>query len=349
MDLINMFLNLVAPPFTFFTLLFLLPPYQALKCFLSLLTFVFHENVAGKVVLITGASSGIGEHLAYEYARRGAYLALSARRENRLRSVADRALELGAPDVIAVRADVSRVDDCRRFVEEAVNHYGRLDHVVNNAGISHVCMLEEVDDVTNLRPVMDINFWGSVYTTRFAAPHLRNTGGKIIALSSSALWLTLPRMSIYNASKAAMFALFETLRVEFAPEIHITIVTPGFIESELTQGKYLAKDGKLTLDLDIRDAQVGIVPVQRVDACARAIVNGACRGERYVTEPKWFRVTYWLNVVVPEVIDWTYRMLYMTSPGEPAYEAFTKKILDMTGAHRVLYPETIQTPEIKTD
>lgn len=89
--------------------------------------------------------------------------------------------------------------------------------------------------------------------------------------------------------------------------------------------------------------------MQRVDACARAIVNGACRGERYVTEPKWFRVTYWLRVIVPEVIDWTYRMLYMTSPGEPAYEAPTKKILDMTGAHRVLYPETIQTPEIKTD
>ncbi|KAH7866158.1 hypothetical protein Vadar_016498 [Vaccinium darrowii] len=349
MDLIHMFLNLVLPPFTFFTILLLVPPCLAFKCFTSFLTFFFHENLAGKVVLITGASSGIGEHLAYEYAKRGANLAISARRENRLREVADRVLELGAPDVIAVRADVSNVDDCRRFVEETVKHFGRLDHVVNNAGILHVCMLEEVDDVTNLRPVMDINFWGSVYTTRFAVPHLRNTGGKIIAICSSASWSALPRMSVYNASKAAMLAFFETLRVELGSDIHITIVTPGFIESEMIQGKCQARDGKLTLDQNIMDAQVGIFPVARVDSCARAIVNGACRGERYVTEPKWFMFTYWVKVFVPEATEWTMRMLYMTSPGQPAHKAPTKKILDMTGAHRINEQTTIQTPEMKTD
>ncbi|KAH7865293.1 hypothetical protein Vadar_004792 [Vaccinium darrowii] len=349
MGLIHMFLNLVLPPFTFFTLLLLVPPYQAFKCFISFLAFFFHENVAGKVVLITGASSGIGEHLAYEYAKRGANLAISARRENRLREVTDRALELGAPDVIAVRADVSSVDDCRRIVEETVKHFGRLDHVVNNAGITHVCMIEEVDDITNLRPVMDINFWGSVYTTRFAVPHLRNTGGKIIAISSIGSSSPLPRMSIYNASKAAMSAFFETLRVELGSDIHITIVTPGFIESEMTQGKGLGRDGKLTLDQNIADEQVGIFPVARVDSCAREIVNRACRGERYVTEPKWFTFSYWFKVFVPEATEWTTRMLYMTSPGEPAsYEAPTKKI-QPAGAHKILDPETIQTPQIGTD
>lgn len=349
MDLLHMFLNLILPPFTFFTLLLLVPPYQVVKYFISIWAFFFHENVAGKVILITGASSGIGEHLAYEYAKRGANLAISARRENRLRMVADRALELGAPDVIAVRADVSSVDDCRRTVEETVKHFGRLDHVVNNAGVTHACMLEEVDDVTNLRPIMEINFWGSVYTTRFAVPHLRNTGGKIIAISSVGSWSPLSRMSIYNASKAAMSAFFETLRVEIGSDIHITVVTPGFIESEMTQGKGLGMDGKVTLDRNIANEQVGIFPVARVDLCAREIVNRACRGERYVTEPKWFTFAYWFRVFVPEAAEWTTRMLYKTNPSVPADEAPTKKILNRTSAHKILDPETIQTPEIKTD
>ncbi|KAL6996919.1 Polycomb protein sop-2 [Sarracenia purpurea var. burkii] len=353
MELIHTFLNLVAPPFTFFSLLLFLPPFYFFRLFSSFLRSIFGENVAGKVILITGASSGIGEHLAYEYARRGACLAICARREIRLQEVADRALELGSPDVIAVRADIARVDDCRRFIEEAVNHFGRLDHVVNNAGINHISLLEEVDDVTNLRPIMDINFWGSVYTTRFAAPHLRDTGGKIIAISSVASWLPTPRMSIYTASKAAMKAFFEALSIEFGSDIHITIVTPGFIESELTQGKYLAKDGKLTLDQEIRDAQVSMMPIQRVESCARAIVNSACQGKRYVTEPAWFKVTYYWKVFCPEVIEWTSWFLYLYSPGGSPKEALSKKILDLTGAKKVLYPETLQTPqsseELKTD
>ncbi|KAK3043224.1 hypothetical protein RJ639_002467 [Escallonia herrerae] len=323
MDLINGFLNLVAPPFTFFTLLLFLPPFQLFKLLLSTLRSVFSEDLTGKVVLITGASSGIGEHLAYEYARRGACLALAARRENRLREVADNAREIGAPDVIAVRADVANVDDCKRFVEQSVNHFGRLDHLVNNAGITSVSMFDDTDDVTIFKAIMetfefalacssqDVNFWGTVYTTRFAAPHLRSSGGKIIVLSSSASWLPMPRMSFYNASKAAIAQFFETLRVEM-PEVHITLVTPGFIESELTQGKYLNRGGKLILDQEMRDVQVGLIPVQRVEECAKAIVSRAARGERYVTEPKWFRVTYFWKLFCPELVEWTYRLLFLT-------------------------------------
>ncbi|CAK9183202.1 unnamed protein product [Ilex paraguariensis] len=165
------------------------------------------------------------------------------------RAASECARELGAADVIAIRTDVSNVD-------ETMNRYGCLftvDHLVNNAGVNQVCMLEEVDDITDLRPVMDINFWGSVYTTQFAAPHLRNSKGKIIALSSSASWLPKPRMSLYNASKAAMAQFFETLRVEFAPDVKITLVTPGFIESELTQGKFLTEGGKVVVDQEMRD------------------------------------------------------------------------------------------------
>ncbi|KAL6280869.1 hypothetical protein ACE6H2_017750 [Prunus campanulata] len=351
LNLIHKFLNLLAPPFTFFSLCLFLPPFYLFKSFLSVLSSIFSENVNGKVVLITGASSGIGEHLAYEYAKRGARLVLVGRRENSLREVVDRASDCGSPDVLMVGADVSKVEDCKRIVDETINHFGRLDHLVNNAGITSLGMLEEATDITNFRAIMDTNFWGSVYTTRFAIPHLKSSKGKIVVLSSAASWLPIPRQSIYNASKAALLSMYETLRIEFGPNIQITIVTPGYIESELTQGKFLmSDDGKMIVDQDLRDAQVSATPVGPVEGCAKAIVKSVCRGDRYLTEPAWFGVTYIWKVFCPELLEWGYRLMYVTRPGSSAKEAPSKKILDYsTGAKNVLYPETLHSPEVKTD
>ncbi|XVF54723.1 hypothetical protein PTKIN_Ptkin05aG0204000 [Pterospermum kingtungense] len=350
MDLIIKFLNLVAPSFTFFSLFFILPPYYLFKSFLFILNSIFSENLAGKVVIITGASSGIGEHLAYEYGRRGARLALTARREKSLQEVADRARDLGSPDVITIRADVSKVDDCRRLVEETVNHFGRLDHLVNNAGMNLICMFEDAPpDMSNFRAVMDTNFWGSVYTTRFAVPHLRNSKGKIVVMSSAASWMNDPRLSVYNASKAALVAFFGTLRIELWNDVKITIVTPGFIESEITKGKHYSKEGKMEVEQDMRDVQVSLVPVGSASGCAEAIVNSACRGDRYLTQPSWFSVTYLWKVFFPEVIEWSYRLFYLSRPGAPPQEAQSKKVLDLTGAKDVLYPPTTQSSEIKKE
>ncbi|KAK4493570.1 hypothetical protein RD792_006677 [Penstemon davidsonii] len=350
MDLIHKFLNLVAPPFTFFTLLLFLPPFQFFKFFLSVLGTLYGEDVAGKVVVITGASSGIGESLAYEYAKRGACLVLAARRETSLQEVADRARDLGAPDVVVVRADVSKAEDCRKVVDRAMNHFGRLDHLVNNAGVMAVSMLEDIEDVTDFKAVMDINFWGSVYMTKFAVPYLKNSRGRIVVISSSASWLPAPRETFYNASKAAVTQFFETLRVEFGQDIGITLVTPGFIESELTQGKFVNKAGRLEVDQEMRDVQVNLVPIQTVERTAKAIVRSAIRGERYVTEPAWFRMTYIWKVLCPEVLEWMYRILLVTGQGEHPKEAFGKKVLDYTpGAKSLLYPETVQVPEQKKD
>ncbi|KAK9190735.1 hypothetical protein WN943_019345 [Citrus x changshan-huyou] len=349
MDLINKFLNLVAPPFTLFSLCLFLPPFLCYKFFLSVFNSIFSEDVSGKVVIITGASSGIGEHLAYEYARRGACLALCARREKSLEEVADTAREIGSPDVITIRADVSKVDDCRSLVEETMNHFGRLDHLVNNAGISSVALFEDTVNITDFKQIMDINFWGSVYTTRFAVPHLRYTKGKIAVLSSSASWLTAPRMSFYNASKAALVLFFETLRVELGSDVGVTIVTPGFIESELTQGKFLTGEGRIQIDENLRDAQVSTIPVQSAWSCAKAIVNSVCRGDTYLVVPSWFRTTYWMKVLCPELLEFWYRVFYMGRPEEPSYEAPSQKVSDYTGAQNVLYPSSDQSADIKTE
>ncbi|VFQ94182.1 unnamed protein product [Cuscuta campestris] len=304
LDAIHKFLNMVAPPFTFFTLLLFWPPYQIFKLFLSLLDSTSPEDVSGKVVVITGASSGIGEHLAYEYAQRGASLVLAARREGSLNHVANRARELGAPDVAAIRADVSIVDDCRRIVDQAISHFGRMDILVNNAGVTSISLFEEVHDVTSLRSVMDINFWGSVYMTRFASSHLRKTNGKIVVISSSATWLSVLRMSIYNASKAAMSQFFETV------------------------------------DADLRDAQVNIIPIGKVEGCTKAIVSGACRGKRYLTEPAWFKVTQWWKVFFPEVVEYSHMLLAMCSAAGSS--PLGKKILGYTRIQKILYPKKVR-------
>ncbi|XP_049394214.1 11-beta-hydroxysteroid dehydrogenase A-like [Solanum stenotomum] len=349
LDLIHKFLNLVAPPFTLFTLLIFFPPYQFIKYFLSILGKIFSEDVAGKVVVITGASSGIGEHLAYEYARRGACLTIAARREKSLREVAERALDLGAPDVLVVPADVSKVEDCRRVTDKTMSHFGRLDHLVNNAGMTSVSLFEEIEDITNMRSIMDISFWGSVYMTRFAIPYLRYSEGRIIVLSSAASWIPAPRISLYSASKAAMVLFFEALRIEFGRDIKITLVTPGFVESEMTQGKFIDKTGKVDVNPQMRDVEVGITPVMKVEDCAKAIVNGACRGERYITVPSWFRVTYLWKVFCPDVVEWFLRLLYLSGWGASPEDAPSKKILDYTGVQKVLYPENIRELEPKTE
>ncbi|KAG6401875.1 hypothetical protein SASPL_138743 [Salvia splendens] len=315
LELIHAFLNLTLPPIAYFSLMLFFPPFQIFNFFLSIL----------------------GASLAYEYAKKGACLVLAARRERSLQEVADTARYLGSPDV-------SEVDDCRRVVDQTMNHFGRQDHLVNNAGVTSVAMLEEVDDVTDFRAIMDVNFWGSVYMTRFAAPYLRHSRGRVVVLSSSASWLPAPRMSFYNATKAAMAQFFETLRVEFGPEIGITLVTPGFYK--LTRGKFLTKGGWLEVDQDIRDVQASVIPIEREERCAKAIVRSAVRGERYLTEPRWFRMTYVWKIFCPEVLDWMYRLLYIGNPGS---EPLSKKVVDYSGAMSLLYPESVYVAQPKRD
>ncbi|XP_057485376.1 11-beta-hydroxysteroid dehydrogenase 1A-like isoform X1 [Actinidia eriantha] len=302
--LIHAFINAIINPLLFISSCFILPPFFFFKFVGMIIRCFCSERMKGKVVLITGASSGIGEQLAYEYAKKGASLVIVARRENQLQKVAETARELGSPDVLYVSADVSNVDDCKRFVDEAINHFGRLDHLVNNAGINSVCKIEDATDITKFVPVMDINFWGNVYPTYFAIPHLKKTRGKIVVNSSASALLPPPRLSFYAASKAALISFYETMRVELAPSISITVLTLGFIESEMTQGKHLSGDGVIQVDRALVDVIKQGFPVMSSRTCAKAIVDAVCRGERYVTEPKWYRPFFMLKALCPELIEW---------------------------------------------
>ncbi|KDP22587.1 hypothetical protein JCGZ_26418 [Jatropha curcas] len=351
MDLINKLMNIVFAPLAVLALYHFLPTYHFFKYLLSTYNKIFSEDVSGKVVLITGASSGIGEHLAYEYARRGACLALVARRKHRLQVVAAIAEEIGSPDAIILPGDVTKTNDCQEFVDATVKHF--VDHLVANAGVTPVSMFEDVPDITNFTPTMDINFWGSVYSSHFAIPHLKRTKGKIIVIASCASWLPTPRMSFYNASKAALVSMYETLRIELAPEIGITIVTPGLIESEMTGGKFLNQQGQLEADQEMRDVGLYehyhvilvVMPVESTPECAKAIVKSACRGEKYLTEPDWYRAIFFWKVFCPDVIEWSNRFFLMPGPGRSERDTISKNIVDVVTKVKEFLISSIGTAE----
>ena len=173
-----------------------------------------------KVVLVTGASSGIGKATALRFAKAGAKLVIAARSVDKLKAVADEISALGT-EVITVQADVAVEADCQKLIQDAIDKFGRLDVLVNNAGISMRAILEDLD-LSVLKKVMDVNFWGTVYCTKFALPHLLKQKGSIVGVSSIAGYVGLPARTGYSASKFAMHGFLESVRTEnLGNDLHV--------------------------------------------------------------------------------------------------------------------------------
>ncbi|KAK8472722.1 hypothetical protein PHAVU_002G285200 [Phaseolus vulgaris] len=319
MDAINNLLNIALPPLSLIFLSILMLPWLIFKQLVHVRKSLNKENVASKVVLITGAASGIGEEIAYEYARRGAKLSLVDIRKEKLEAVSDKARSLGSPDVTIIGADVSKVQDCKRLVDETINYFGRLDHLVNNTGISgKPTRVENLRHVSDCAAVMDVNFWGAVNVTLYAIPHLKINKGKIIVTASVCGWFPVPLISIYNASKAAIISFFETLRMEAGSAIGITIATPGLIKTDLSRA---AKS-----DFKLFAIQVAMerVPMASASECAKAIVESACRGDMYVTYPSWYRVLFPWKLLHPQFVDWFCNLVNRPYPKKSAMKTNLK-------------------------
>uniref|UniRef100_A0A0D9VGB2 3-oxoacyl-[acyl-carrier-protein] reductase n=1 Tax=Leersia perrieri TaxID=77586 RepID=A0A0D9VGB2_9ORYZ len=307
------------------------------------------ENLRGKVVLITGASSGIGEELAYQYAAQGACLALVARRKKALEDVAAAARERGSPSVLVLPADVSDADQSRRVVEATVAHFGKLNHLVANAGIWSICSFDDVTNITAFHKMMDVNFWGSVYPTYYALPHLKASRGKLVVSSSVAGTVATSRMSFYNATKAAQLRFYETLRAELGSEVGVTILAPGYVESEMTKGKGIQSGGQIAVNEEARDEQIGVFPVGRVDDLCEVALDGIRRGDWYITWPSLFRPLKLVAFLAPEVLHLACQVMYSTSSSKGKGAPLGKRIMEATGAKR-LFPEGLRrNPVIKTE
>jgi short-subunit dehydrogenase len=194
-----------------------------------------------KVVIITGASSGIGKALAFEFGRQGAKVVITGRNSSNLELVAQE-LQKESIDNFPITGDVAIEVDCKRIVEETFGKYGKIDVLINNAGISMRALFNDLDlDV--IKQVMDINFYGTVYMTKYALPYLIETQGSIVGVSSIAGYRGLPGRTGYSASKFAMQGFLEALRTELLPQkVHVLVACPGFTQSNIRKVA-LNKDG----------------------------------------------------------------------------------------------------------
>jgi short-subunit dehydrogenase len=185
-----------------------------------------------KVIIITGASSGIGLACAREFAKRGAHLSLGARNMEALESLKTELINQGHK-VIVTQTDVSKEEDCRHLIDETIKQFGKIDILINNAGISMRALFKDVE-ISVLKRLMDVNFWGAVYCTKYALPYLQSAKGSVVGVSSIAGFIGLPGRTGYSASKFAMHGFLETLRTEnLKTGLHVLIAAPGFTASNV--------------------------------------------------------------------------------------------------------------------
>ena len=192
-----------------------------------------------KVIVITGASSGIGMAAAKTFFRYGAKLALAARSLDKMEALAIDLNDDGSR-ILCLKTDVSVEADCRRLIDETVRRFGKIDILINNAGISMRAPFKDAElDV--LKRLMDVNFWGTVYCTKFALPEILKSNGSIVGVISTAGYAGLPGRTGYVTSKFAIRGFLETLRMEHLnDDIHVMVFAPGYTASNVRNAALLA-------------------------------------------------------------------------------------------------------------
>jgi NAD(P)-dependent dehydrogenase (short-subunit alcohol dehydrogenase family) len=264
-------------------------------------------NFKDKVVVITGASSGIGLALAYEFAALGASIAMGARTEEKLKTVANTLAARGTR-AIYTATDVTREEDCKRLIERTVEAFGRIDVLICNAGISMRALFDDVD-LSVLRRLMDVNFWGTVYCTKYALPYIQQSRGSIVGVSSVAGLHGLPARTGYSASKYAMHGFLETIRIENRKKgVHVMIAAPGFTASNVRFAA-LTADGSAQGETPRAEEQM-----MSPEEVARRIATGVWKHKRTLLMEFQGRATFLLKKICPSFLD---KMFYDHMAQEP--------------------------------
>jgi uncharacterized protein len=256
-------------------------------------------NLNEKVVIVTGASSGIGEATAREFAKEGAKIVLAARRVDKLQALADEitTLKTGA-ETLVVQADLSKLEDIQGMIEQTLEKFGRIDVLVNNAGFGRLDWLENLDPVKDIQAQIDVNVMGVLQTTRQVLPvMMKQRAGSIINMCSMAGLVGTPTYSIYAASKHAVHGFSEALRREVKPwGIDVSLIYPGGVVTEFTQHAGIKrKTNAKTPDFMLLTAeQVG-----------QAVVKLVRHPKRMLVIPWLWNVTVFMNKFLPGLVDYT--------------------------------------------
>jgi short-subunit dehydrogenase len=247
-------------------------------------------------VIVTGASLGIGRHLALQLAEKGAWLVLTARSTDEIERVAGLCRERGGK-AIAVTTDVSDPSQCKTLIERSIEQYGRIDTLINNAGIGMRARFDELSNLSVMETVMRVNFWGSVYCTHFALQHLRATKGRIVGIISGAGIFAAPGACGYGASKHALVGFFNTLRVELAGSgVNVTLFYPDWVATGIS-ARAPGADGR-PYGKVISHERGAMAP----DTCARLILKTAAKRKREAMSLR-IKLGRILAPILPGIVD----------------------------------------------
>ena len=251
-----------------------------------------------QVVIVTGASSGIGEALALQLAKQGAKVILAARRAELLERVAVNCHQSGG-EALAVPTDVADEAQCKALVEKSVATYDRLDMLINNAGLAVTARLEDYTDLSLFQHVMGVNFYGSVYCTYYSLPHLIRSRGRIAAVSSVGGKAALPYNTAYCASKYGMHGFYDALRMELAQHgVGVTVICPWWVVS----GFHVAQMDKNGVARGPAGRAIYSENMMTAERCAQVILKAAYRRQREVLIGPG-RLIAWLKLLAPGLLD----------------------------------------------
>lgn len=264
-------------------------------------------SLKNKVVVITGASSGIGRALAEEMAKRGADLVLGARQYVTLCEITAELQQKHNVKALAIQADVTKEEDCKSLIDQAVLTFGKIDVLINNAGLSMRALFKDVD-LAVLKNLMDVNFWGTVYCTKYALPEILKTEGSVVAVSSIAGYRGLPGRTGYSSSKFAMNGFMECLRTELLRTgVHVMVACPGFTTSNIRVAA-LAQDGQAHGETSMEEGKM-----MSAEEVAIRICDGIEQRKRTLIMTRQGKLAVWVNKLFPKFAD------------KKVFELFTKE------------------------
>jgi short-subunit dehydrogenase len=253
-----------------------------------------------KVIIITGASSGIGKALAAECAARGAKLSLGARNSEQLKVNSEKLIQFDG-EVLITTTDVTNELDCKNLVDRTIERFGKIDVLINNAGISMRALFEDVD-LKVIHRLMDTNFWGAVYCSKYALPYLLKSKGSLVGVSSVAGFKGLPGRTGYSASKFAMHGFLDVVRMENMKKgLHVLLACPGFTASNI-RNLSLTKDGTSQGETPLNEEQL-----MSAEEVAKHICNAIEKRKRTLILTTEGKMTVLLNKFFPAFMD---KMVY---------------------------------------
>jgi short-subunit dehydrogenase len=247
-----------------------------------------------KVVVITGASSGIGAELAIKLLQTGAFVAVCARQIEKFSQLN---INTNNPKLLIVKADVAIENECKNLIEQTIQQFKTIDILINNAGISMRAMFADVD-LQVLKSLMNINFWGTVYCTKYALPYIKQNKGSIVAISSIAGYRGLPCRTGYSASKFAMQGFMESLRTELLHTgVQVLTVSPGFVASNI-RNTALNSSGNSQAETPLDENKL-----MSTEECATRILKGIVSNKKTIIMTLQGKLTVLTNKLFPRLAD----------------------------------------------